>query len=495
MNKRSWQVLVIAGFSPMRVEQLREIGAALQPFYALATLVDKDEFRLSSPSLGAVSVASFLAGHGVPARVVDFYVDESIPWEGAGFIGISSTFLSVDNVVEIARAAKARCPEGIVVLGGPLAWSLSPSDILEWIPEIDVIVMREGESTFLDLVRALRSGGPLDSVAGIVCRDGEGTKQTPSRPALDLKEVPFPDWSLLDLRWDRRMPVLPVETSRGCPYNCDICSEVSYWGKPVRYRQIPEVVDELSRNVSIFGARTFRFADSCFSAPPQRAGRLCDAIRDRFSEDDGGIKWSSYARVNNLDRQLLTKMAESGCVALDIGAESGDQAILQGMNRKYSLEKMVGACRIAKDLGIIVNFNFVVGFPGENQESIDHTIEAIERAKPDTYTGFVLYVAPNTQLWEARERYGIEGEGLGWKHGTMDSQEAQQALERIFEEVTSVNLFPAGEHFSIYMTSLGFSPREIRSFFGAINKLSRQGPDEGAEETVRKTWKRMEQYW
>ena len=67
----------------------------------------------------------------------------------------------------------------------------------------------------------------------------------------------------------RGMPVFPVETSRGCPYDCAICSEVSYWGKPVRYRAIPDVIDELSYDVSAFGVRTFRFADSCFSAPPQ----------------------------------------------------------------------------------------------------------------------------------------------------------------------------------------------------------------------------------
>jgi p-methyltransferase len=495
MNKKHCQALVIAGYSPMQVEHLEEEGAALQPFYALASLAGKDEFRLSSPSLGAVSVASFLDSHGLPARVVDFYIDETIPWENADIIGISSTFMSADNVVEIARAAKARCPDGIVILGGPLAWSISPSSILEGIPEIDIIAMKEGEATFLDVVRSLRSGGSLDSVEGIVYRNSDGVRQTPDRSALDLRDIPFPDWSLLDLRWDRRMPVVPVETSRGCPYDCAICSEVSYWGKPVRYRGIPDVIDELSSNVSHFDVRTFRFADSCFSAPAQRTGQLCDAIRDRFSEADNGIKWSAYARVNNLDRQLLSKMAKSGCVALDIGAESGDQAILQGMNRKYSLEKMVEACNIAKDLGIIVNFNFVVGFPGENQESIDNTIEAIERAAPDTYTGFVLYLAPNTRLWEARERYGIEGEGLSWRHGTMDTQEAQQALERIFEEVTSINLLPAGEHISIYMTSLGFSPQEIRSFFDTLNSLARKDHDGSVEREVLKVWRRMEQYW
>jgi len=495
VRKESGKVLIITGFSPMGLPQLKEMGTNLD-LHLINSLSGQTgtTFRISIPTIGPAVIGSYLQQHGIEVEIRDFYFDEVCAFD-VDIVGISSTFMGVENVQEIAGLIREQNPSATIVLGGPLSWSVSPLKLLELISNIDFIVLREGEQTFLELVHELRNGGNTSSVKGLVFRKGGTGYETPSRPLLDGNELTRPAWELMGMPSPKRLPILPVETSRGCPYNCAYCSEVHYWGKPVRYRTSDSVVKELRHNLEQFGIKTFRFTDSCFSAPSTRSAEICDAIYQGCIKDGCEVKWSSYARVENLNSSLLEKMKRSGCVALDIGVESGASSILHRMGRNYSPETAVEVARAARDLGIITNFNVVVGFPGETKDTAQSTAEMINRAAPDTFSCFLLFLAPNTLASANPKKYGIEGEGLCWKHGTMTSKEASEAMLRMTEEVSSSTSFPGGEYAACYLTSLGYAPKEIRDFYRAVGKIVKGQADEEAISLLGKVIQSFENFF
>lgn len=493
VRKNNGKVLIITGFSPMGLPQLEEMGTNLNP-QLIKSISGRTSFRISIPTIGPAIMGSYLQQQGIEVEIRDFYFDK-VCASDVDIVGISSTFMGVDNVREIADLIRGQNPSATIVLGGPLSWSISPLKLLELIPNIDFIVLREGEQTFRELVYEVRNGGDASAVKGLVFKKNGTGYETPSRPLLDGNDLTRPAWELMGMPSPKRLPILPVETSRGCPYNCAYCSEVHYWGKPVRYRSSDSVVKELRNNVERFGIKTFRFTDSCFSAPATRSAEICDTIYKGCIKDGFEIKWSSYARVENLSSGLLEKMKRSGCVALDIGVESGASSILRRMGRNYSPERAEEVARTARELGIITNFNVVVGFPGETRETIQSTAEMINRAAPDTFSCFLLFLAPNTLAYGNPKKYGIEGEGLRWKHETMTSEEASEAMLRITEEVSSSISFPGGEYAACYLTSIGYTHKEIRDFYKAIGKLIKGESDEEAISLLGKVIQSFEKFF
>lgn len=495
LTKRNAKVLIVTGFSPFTPPQLEEMGMTFESFPLLLAMSGKETFRFSIPTIGPVVLGSYLMQHGIEVDVKDFFFDE-VRFDNYDIVGISSTFLSVEDVARIVGLARKQNPSVAIILGGPLSWSIPPAKVMELLPDVDYIVKQEGEQTFLELIGEIRRGVTPDSIKALVFRGEDGNLvETPPRPQLDLEELPFPAWELMGIPSPKRIPVLPVETSRGCPNNCAFCSEVTYWGKPARYRTIDAVVKELRNNTEKLGITTFRFTDSCFSAPPARSGQLCDAIYESCIRNDGiPVKWSAYARIENLDYALLEKMKRSGCVALDLGLESGSKTVLRKMGRNYSPEATVEVAKTAKKLGIMINFNVIVGFPGETKETIQATTEIINGAAPDTYSCFLFFLPPNTRVFSAPQYYNIEGAGLDWKHDTMTSEEAKEAMLEMIKQVTQSTHFPGGEHFVCYFSSLGYKVSEIRDFFHAMNRLPEAPADDKSSSIVSTMIQRLSNY-
>jgi len=188
-------------------------------------------------------------------------------------------------------------------------------------------------------------------------------------------------------------------------------------------------------------------------------------------------------------------MKRSGCLALDIGVESGAPSILKRMGRNYSREQIINVAKAARELDIITDFNIVVGFPGETAETVAQTIDMLQEAKPDAFSCFVLFVAPHMDISEYPARYGLCGSGLSWSHATMTSEEAYQALERISQSVTNSCSFPGAESFACYLASIGYSPERIRAFFKAATQLTRSGKDETSLAIVEEACRRLQGWW
>jgi anaerobic magnesium-protoporphyrin IX monomethyl ester cyclase len=490
----SGRVLLVTGFSPVTPPQMVQMGMIFESFPKLLSLLGKDVFRFSIPSVGPAVLASYLVKHKIDVEVKDYFIDP-IDFSEYDIIGVSSTFLQDNDGASIVKEAKTKNPRAVVILGGPISWSVSPGELMSAMPDLDIIVVKGGEQTLVELVNRIRRSEDLGSVKSLVLRaDDRNIIETPLRAQDELDEIVSPSWQLLGIPSPVRIPVLPVETSRGCPNNCAYCSEVTYWGKPVRYRPVENVIQEIKDDVNKFGISSFRFTDSCFSAPPDRTARICDAIYDNCIVKGMPIKWSAYARMDNLTQDLLMKMKRSGCVALDLGLESGAETVLKRMGRGYTPDVAVRVAAQARDLGIFVNFNVIVGFPGETKETVLSTTDTINRAKPDSFSCFLLHLPPHTRVSSTSDLFKIEGSGHNWEHETMNSREANEAMVDLVKAANQSTHFPGGEYFACFLASLGFSIDQIRYFFRTSKTLANTPADDPSLVEFKEMLGRLKQY-
>ena len=488
------QTCILYGYTPIDSKVLNEYGAGpgINPYQILPSFKEGTVKHISVPSLGPVALATFLETHDVPVTVSDFYRNNDT-LEHFAIIGISSTFLTLTEVKTIAEYIRSQNSTASIVLGGPISWSYSPDEIFNIIPELQFIVVREGEEPFLSLINAIANDKKPEGIPGVIIKNNPPVLYAQQLGSQDLDALPFPNWSLIDFKG--RLKVLPVETSRGCLYSCAFCNETNYWGKPVRFKKIEGVLSELENNIARYNITTFRFVDSCFSAPEKRCADICDAISDQFVNKGVQLNWSAYARLNNLSGDLLYKMKKSGCVALDVGWESGNSGILKNMNKQYDPRKVIECVRIAKELEIVIHCNTLIGFPGESQETINDTIDILETAQPNTYQCLYLYLSPNSYLFEHANEFRIQGARHSWKHPTMNSDEAAQSIQSIRKRLKNIPMFAGGEFFTCYLTSLNFSYREITGFFHAINNAMNSEMNEDDAQIIQKVDEAFKNYW
>jgi radical SAM superfamily enzyme YgiQ (UPF0313 family) len=461
------KVVILYGIPPTNLKELWDFGFDIPPLIPrfMRGLVDSETVLFSGfQTLGAIALASYLKLNGIEVEAQDFFCDEVVISK-ARIVGISSTFLNLKEITQIVRYIKENNPEATIVLGGPISWSYPPSKIIEEIPEIDFIVLREGEKSFLDLIEKIQMDKSFGQVSGIAYKSGNEVKETLSSKFMNAEEIPFPDWNLVD--FGIRIPILPIETARGCIYQCAFCSETNYWSKPVRFKPVDRVIEEIKINLQEFKVNSFRFVDSCFTAPEKRCSQICDSI----IEENLDITWTSYARINNMSGNLLEKMKKSGCVAIDIGLESGDSTILRKMEKKYTPPDIERAIRTAEELDIITHCNLVVGFPGETTGTINNTINVLESSRPSTYDAYLLDVAPHTSIYDQSEFFGIRGNRMAWQHETMDTRQAMMEIRRIYSNVSWSHPFLGGEYFVGALTTFGYSSKQIRNFFSTFHDL------------------------
>jgi radical SAM superfamily enzyme YgiQ (UPF0313 family) len=197
--------------------------------------------KCPQPPLGLAMVAAVLEKKVDSVHILDLAAlgmsDESlvtrIRQEKPDIVGITAMTPTIDNALSVAKKVKETDRDIQVILGGPHV-TLLPEETLRDSADIDVIVCGEGEQTTPEVVKALEdSPDHLSQVSGIAYRQGTGVTINPLRPPiLDLDSLPFPAFHLLPIGkyrlhppFGRQMPIMPIITSRGCPYRCIFCSK------------------------------------------------------------------------------------------------------------------------------------------------------------------------------------------------------------------------------------------------------------------------------
>ncbi len=341
----------------------------------------------NSPPLGLAYIAAVLERDGHDVTLTDAAV-EGLDLAGLvgraaqvapTLIGLTATSLHAAEASRVARALRQTLPGVKVILGGPHI-NARPELLLDH-PEFDLGVLGEGETTTLELVRALEGGGDWDDVAGTVqARDGELLRAAPRAPLAELDQLPLPARHLLPIFDYRPLPndqrVLPKTSaisSRGCPFQCIFCDKAVF-GHAYRSFSPGRVVEEIHHLEERFGIRDIAFVDSTFTPTRDRL----EGVLDAMETDPPKATWTASCRANLLDEGLLRRMRALGCWRIRIAIESGDEAILARIRKGITREQFADTVQTAARLGFLVKAFFMVGHIGETADSIERTIRFAE---------------------------------------------------------------------------------------------------------------------
>lgn len=296
---------------------------------------------------------------------LDIDAFQSFLADSAALVGVSCMVSMLPFVLLGTRKFKEAHPEYTIVLGGP-----GPSGVAEAIisslPWIDVVVRGEGEVTLPELIEALKTGADLASVPGLTYREGSRTLYSEPRPRLtDLDGVAFPAYERVELSEYSKVPVI---TGRGCPFNCTFCDVGPLWGNRTVMRSIDNVMEELSLLRDRFGLDSVYMADDTFDLKRKRTDVFCGEIKEL------GLSWSCLARVDLMDEELLAAMAGAGCDGVFLGIESGSNAVLKAINKKFTIQEATRKVEMCTRYFDRVIASFIWGFPFETMEDLKGTV-------------------------------------------------------------------------------------------------------------------------
>jgi len=319
-------------------------------------------------------------------------------------VGVTTMTPTIQSALQSTRVAKEACPNATVAVGGPHA-TFMDKQILNEESSVDVVARGEGEETLLELAQSATESKKLQDILGITFRSGKDLIQTPARPTIkNLDDLPYPAYNLFAL--DKYLLYgklfLPVITSRGCPFQCAFCTTSRILGKEYRARSPKNIVDELEHIERVYHADSFTFYDDTLTLDKGRMFKICDEIRARGIR----IPWDCQTRVDQVTKEILSKMKESNCQQVFFGVESGCQTILDAVNKRTTVEQNEKAIRMAKEAGLFVSISIILGYPGETPEMLKQTLDFIRRAEPDDVYLCIATPYPGTELRRVVEEKG-----------------------------------------------------------------------------------------
>lgn len=381
------------------------------------------------PPLGLAYIATAIhnAGYGLEILDIDAhrYSDDEVEsmirekdYDVAAMGCIVTGYKQVKKLCSMIKKHK-NVP---IIVGNSVASSV-PELLLEK-TEADIAVIGEGDITDIEVLKALEKKEDLANVKGIYYKKDGRIFSTPKREAIrDIDSVPFINWDLFDIDiyiekskvyMNEPYPVpyedlrsLPVNTARGCAFNCTFCYHVFKEDK-YRVRSPKSVCDEMKLLKDKYGINYVNLFDELtFYSIKQ-----CEEFVDTLIEYDLGVFWKACCRGNlfkEKDIGLARKLKEAGCVGLSYSLESASQEILRAMNKKLKKEEFIEQTRVLRKAGLTVWTSLVVGYPQETEKTLQETFDCCYDADIYPSVGYLIPL-PGTPIFEyARETYSIKG--------------------------------------------------------------------------------------
>jgi anaerobic magnesium-protoporphyrin IX monomethyl ester cyclase len=328
-------------------------------------------------------------------------------------VGISFLTPSRRESLQVARLIKKIAPGTIVVAGGAHASVMHRQLLLNY-PEIDFVVIGEGEITFEELVKSIETKTDLHNVKGIAFRENIGRDKqivvTPPRPLInDLDLVPFPDYKqYLQFMPRNKLHTAAIVTARGCAYGkCKFCASRSLWPN-CRSRSVKNVVDEIEILIKEYGVENIHIHDDTFTYFPERATKIFKEIVKRKLK----VILDFKTIFSKITPELLYWFKKAGGRSIFYGLESGSERLRNLMGKpQITNESIEFIVETTKKAGVKVGLFVMFGYPGETINDIKETIEILKKLDPDRVRCTLTKVYPGTQLYQyAKERNLISDE-------------------------------------------------------------------------------------
>ncbi len=296
--------------------------------------------------------------------------------EACDLVGISCMTANAPRAYELCQEFKKR---GKTVILGGVHPTILPEEALQ---HADCVVVGEAEGVWVQLLIDFQNNNLQ-------------LKYHDPRPDLG-KYIPK-DFSQIIKK--RSFKLVPIMTTRGCPYNCDFCCVTDLFGKKIRHISIENVV----RDIKNSGAKNFMFLDDNIIGHPKYAKELFRAIKPL------NIVWVGQASVSLLvkDDELMQLAADSGCKALFFGIESVSEEQLKTMRKAFNeIKHMESAFKKIKKMGILIHASMVFGFDNDTKEIFDDTVRFLTKNKVSTVSFNVLTPYPGTKIYNDLKKEG-----------------------------------------------------------------------------------------
>lgn len=356
----------------------------------------------SCPPLGLASLAGGLRAsgftdlsildadaEGLSAAEVGAHVARLRP----DLVGVPANSFMLLDVLDVLRAVRARVPGARTCVGGPHA-TLFPAETAAW-PEVDLVVTGEADHSIVALVRALGGQGELEDVPGLWTSDG--IRGPEPRPVEDLDALPLPARDLLPRTGYTSVHgeapgMATLLTSRGCPWDCAFCFHA--FGRKVRRRSPAGVVRELEA-IAALGLRDAFIFDDTFTVDRRWVLEVCEAIRRARLP----LVFDVRTRVDVVDAELLAALRGAGCVRVSLGLEAANDSTLETLGKGTTVDQARAAVAAAREAGLTVYADFMLGSPGESRRDVLDTIDLALELDPD-YAQFSATTAyPGTAMY------------------------------------------------------------------------------------------------
>ena len=346
-----------------------------------------------NPPLGLLTVAALLPAEW-ELRLADLNTRRLTEddWQWADLVMISAMYIQRAGLMALIREAKGRGKT--VVVGGPHPTSL-PEAALE--AGVDFVVRGEGENTIPLLLEAMRHG-----TTGVI----ENSK----RP--DLTTSPIPRFDLLGLD---DYNSLTIQTSRGCPFDCEFCDVVNLFGRKPRYKAPKQVVAELETLYQLGCRGSVFICDDNFIGSKKHVRALLAELTPWLRRRGEPFTFLTQASVNlGQDLEMIDLLTEANLREVFVGIESPDDNVLETSRKYHNIKNpLVESLNNINKNGIAVMGSFIIGLDGETKGTGERICAFIEQTGIPVAMLGLLQAAPHTSLWHRLEREGR----LRWEEG------------------------------------------------------------------------------
>lgn len=365
----------------------------------------------TAPPLSLACLAGSLVSRDIHVEVFDFNIYEDADFADVfqklkpDYVGITFVTPLIKEADRVSQMVKGMNPKTIVMAGGPHCSSFPEATLKE--TSFDLVVVGEGDFTICEIIE----GRDYDDIDGLAYRSNGEIRVNPRKPFIkDLDVLAMPNYGVFELdkykiapAIARHNPVAWVETSRGCVYDCVFCNK-NCFGKTFRVKSPERVVDEFKRVID-YGFKEIYLADDGFTTHMTRAKKVCDLL----IENKIKIDWCTLngIRADRVDLELLQKMKRAGCYRIYLGIESGNQSVLDTIKKGTTLQHLENAVTWAKQAGLEVAGYFMLGLPGDTEETMQQTIDFAKKLDLDLAKASVTIPLPATEMFNDLDKESL----------------------------------------------------------------------------------------
>lgn len=298
----------------------------------------------------------------------------------------------LDPVKDIVSTCRQNS-DAKIVLGGA-GYSIFPLHALNYL-DADMGIQGEGEQSFVTLLDRIENNEDVSNIPGLYHAEQNFGNPPATCEKIDQNAYPQPGKHIFTLKdIGDEIIWLPFQTRRGCPMDCSYCSTPLIEGRITRKRDPNQIIEAMTAYVSA-GFDHFFFVDNTFNLPPGYSKDLCDKIIQSKLD----ITWRGILYPWKVEKELIEKMAASGCAEVSLGLESGSNIILKKMNKQYRTKDIRRVSALLKECGIRRMGFLLFGGPGETRETVQESLEFVDSLALEMVKVTVgLRIYPGTEL-------------------------------------------------------------------------------------------------